>query len=153
MQVVIAILVGFILLCTFMEDFAILVLTVPLIQPILELPGVDQIWFGVLTVIVLEMALISPRVGVKVLVVKGIAPNVTLCSPRRPMHGMRRRHDSVRRNFPTRPQPASRGVASSTAAPVPRTSDICAKHGRPTATLGDARTMLGPEAAEVRSND
>ena len=78
MQVVIAILIGFILLGTFMEGFAILVLTVPLVQPILESLGVDLIWFGVLMVIVLEMGLISPPVGVNVFVVKGIAQNVAL---------------------------------------------------------------------------
>ena len=78
MQVVVAILLAFIVLGTFMEGFAILVLTVPLVQPILEALGVDLIWFGVLMVIVLEMALISPPVGVNVFVVKGIAPDVTL---------------------------------------------------------------------------
>lgn len=77
-QVVIAVLIGFIILGTFMEGFAILVLTVPLVQPILETLGVNLIWFGVLMVIVLEMALISPPVGVNVFVVKGIAPNVSL---------------------------------------------------------------------------
>lgn len=77
-QVVLAILILFMLLGTFLEGFAILVLTVPLVQPILESLGVDMIWFGVLMVIVLEMALISPPVGINVFVVKGIAPNVPL---------------------------------------------------------------------------
>jgi tripartite ATP-independent transporter DctM subunit len=77
-QVVIAILLGFIVLGTFMEGFAILVLAVPLVQPLLVSLGVDMIWFGVLMVIVLEMALISPPVGVNVFVVKGIAPTVAL---------------------------------------------------------------------------
>ncbi|GHA61627.1 C4-dicarboxylate ABC transporter permease [Amylibacter ulvae] len=76
--VVISILFGLIVLGTFMEGFAILVLTVPLIQPLLETLGVDLVWFGVLMVIVLEMALISPPVGVNVFVVKGIAENVSL---------------------------------------------------------------------------
>ena len=78
MQVVIAILIAFIILGTFLEGFAILVLTIPLVQPILMALGVDLIWFGVLMVIVLEMALISPPVGINVFVVKGIAPNVPL---------------------------------------------------------------------------
>ncbi|MFK7876293.1 MAG: TRAP transporter large permease [Paracoccaceae bacterium] len=77
-QVVIAILVFFMILGTFLEGFAILVLAVPLVQPILETLGVDMIWFGVLMVIVLEMALISPPVGINVFVVKGIAPDVPL---------------------------------------------------------------------------
>ena len=68
----------FVLLGTFMEGFAILVLTLPLVQPIMEGYGVDMIWFGVLMVIILEMGLISPPVGVNVFVVKSIAPNVSL---------------------------------------------------------------------------
>jgi TRAP-type C4-dicarboxylate transport system permease large subunit len=77
-QVVIAILIGFIILGMFMDGFAILVLTVPLAQPILETLGIDLIWFGVMMVIALEMGLISPPVGINVFVVKGIAPNVSL---------------------------------------------------------------------------
>ena len=77
-QVVIAILFVFIILGTFLEGFAILVLTIPLVQPILQALGVDLIWFGVLMVLVLEMALISPPVGINVFVVKGIAPDVPL---------------------------------------------------------------------------
>ncbi len=78
LQVVITILIMFMVLGTFLEGFAILVLAVPLVQPILETLGVDMIWFGVLMVIVLEMALISPPVGINVFVVKGIAPDVPL---------------------------------------------------------------------------
>jgi len=78
MQVVLAILIMFMVLGTFLEGFAMLVLTIPLVQPILESLGIDMIWFGVLIVIVLEMALISPPVGLNVFVVKGIAPDVPL---------------------------------------------------------------------------
>ena len=77
-EVLIAILVIFMLLGTFLEGFAILVLTVPLVQPILESLGINMIWFGVLMVLVLEMALISPPVGINVFVVKGIAPDIPL---------------------------------------------------------------------------
>ena len=61
-----------------MEGFAILVLTIPLLQPILEPLGLDMIWFGAMMVIVLEMGLISPPVGVNVFVVQGIAEGVPL---------------------------------------------------------------------------
>ncbi len=77
-QVVVAVLAMYIILGTFLEGFAILVLTIPLLQPVLEALGVNMIWFGVLIVIVLEMALISPPVGINVFVVKGIAPRVPL---------------------------------------------------------------------------
>ena len=78
MQIVMIILLLFIVLGTFLEGFAILVLTVPLVQPVLEANGVNLVWFGVLMVIVLEMALISPPVGLNVFVVKGIAPDVPM---------------------------------------------------------------------------
>ncbi|MEM8630933.1 MAG: TRAP transporter large permease [Pseudomonadota bacterium] len=78
MQVVIAFLAIFIVLGMFMDGFAILVLTVPLVQPIIEPLGVNMVWFGVLMVIALEMGLISPPVGVNCFVVKGIAPDVSL---------------------------------------------------------------------------
>ncbi|NRB03883.1 MAG: TRAP transporter large permease, partial [Rhodobacteraceae bacterium] len=77
-QIVIAILLVFIVLGMFLDGFAILVLTIPLVQPILQSAGVDLIWFGVLMVIALEMGLISPPVGINVFVVKGIAQGVPL---------------------------------------------------------------------------
>ncbi|QKV19010.1 TRAP transporter large permease [Oricola thermophila] len=76
--VLILCLLALIVLGTFMEGFAILVLTLPLLQPLLEGFGFDMIWFGVLMVIVLEMGLISPPVGINVFVVKGIAPDVPM---------------------------------------------------------------------------
>ncbi|MXZ61726.1 MAG: TRAP transporter large permease [Acidobacteria bacterium] len=75
-QVVALVLVMFIVLGTFLDGFAMLVLTVPLVQPILESLGVNMIWFGVMIVITLEMGLISPPVGLNIFVVKGVAPDV-----------------------------------------------------------------------------
>jgi tripartite ATP-independent transporter DctM subunit len=76
--VLILILLILILLGTFLEGFAILVLTLPFIQPMVMQAGFDMIWFGVLMVIVLEMGLISPPVGINVFVVSGIAPDVPM---------------------------------------------------------------------------
>ena len=72
------ILVCYIILGTFMEGFAILVLTLPIVDPLIRDFGFDPIWFGVVMVIVLEMGLISPPVGVNVFVVKGIAKDVPM---------------------------------------------------------------------------
>lgn len=65
--------VGYIVLGTFLEGFAILVLTVPIVFPIILAAGFDPIWFGVLVVVVLEMGLISPPLGLNVFVVQGIS--------------------------------------------------------------------------------
>ena len=75
-QVAMLVLAMFIVLGTFLDGFAMLVLTVPLVQPILESLGIDMIWFGIMIVITLEMGLISPPVGLNIFVVKGVAPDV-----------------------------------------------------------------------------
>jgi tripartite ATP-independent transporter DctM subunit len=69
---------AYLLLGMFLEGFAILVLTVPIVYPIMTGMGYDPIWFGIFMVIVLEMGLISPPVGINVFVVKGIAEDVPM---------------------------------------------------------------------------
>jgi len=72
------ILLIYIVLGMFLEGFSMLVLTLPIVVPIVTALGFDLIWFGVLMVIVLEMGLISPPVGINVFVVKGLVPDVPL---------------------------------------------------------------------------
>jgi TRAP-type C4-dicarboxylate transport system permease large subunit len=62
----------------FLEGFAMLILTLPIVFPVIVALGYDPIWFGVIIVVVLEMGLISPPVGVNVFVVKGIARDVPM---------------------------------------------------------------------------
>jgi TRAP-type C4-dicarboxylate transport system permease large subunit len=54
------------------------VLTVPIVFPIITALGIDPIWFGIFMVILLEMGLISPPVGINVFVVKGVAQDVPM---------------------------------------------------------------------------
>ncbi|AEQ53824.1 TRAP transporter large permease [Pelagibacterium halotolerans] len=70
------ILAVFVLLGTFMEGFAMLVLLVPIFFPVIMALGVDPIFFGVLVVIALEIGLITPPVGINVFVVKALVPHV-----------------------------------------------------------------------------
>jgi tripartite ATP-independent transporter DctM subunit len=76
--VLIIVLLTYIVLGTFLEGLAMLVLTLPIVYPLILELGLSPIWFGVVVVIVLEMGLISPPVGVNVFVVKGIAPDVPM---------------------------------------------------------------------------
>lgn len=61
-----------------MDCFAIMILTVPILFPVIEALHYDPIWFGVLMVIVLEVGLITPPVGLNVFVIKGAAPDVPM---------------------------------------------------------------------------
>jgi C4-dicarboxylate transporter, DctM subunit len=63
----------YIILGMFMDIVACIVLTVPLILPVMTSIGFDPIWFGVVTVIVNEMGLITPPVGMNVFVLSSIS--------------------------------------------------------------------------------
>ena len=62
----------------FMDSMALVVLTVPVIYPVVLRLGFDPIWFGVIIVLIAEMGVVTPPVGVNVYVIKGIAPEVPL---------------------------------------------------------------------------
>ncbi|MGH6760746.1 MAG: TRAP transporter large permease [Phyllobacterium sp.] len=72
------ILAGYIVLGMFFDGLAMLVVTLPVVFPIIVGLGFDPIWFGVIAVIVVEMGLITPPVGINVFVVKGIAAEVPM---------------------------------------------------------------------------
>ena len=78
--ILVVILAAYVALGTFLEGMAMLVLTLPVVFPVMLQLGFDPIWFGVMIVIVLEMGLLSPPVGVNVFVVKGVAPQVPLAT-------------------------------------------------------------------------
>jgi C4-dicarboxylate transporter DctM subunit len=62
----------------FMDALALITLTIPIIFPLVIAMGFDPIWFGVIIVLVTEMGVITPPVGVNVYVIKGIAKDVPL---------------------------------------------------------------------------
>lgn len=62
----------------FMDSLALITLTIPILYPIILALNFDPIWFGVLIVLVCEMGVITPPVGINVYVIKGVAPEVPL---------------------------------------------------------------------------
>ena len=62
----------------FMDAMGLIVVTIPIFFPLVMKLGFDPIWFGVIIVLVGEMGVITPPVGVNVFVIKGIAPDVPL---------------------------------------------------------------------------
>lgn len=62
----------------FMDTLAIIILTVPILFPIIIGLGFDAIWFGIILVKSIEIALISPPLGMNVFVIKGVTPGLTL---------------------------------------------------------------------------
>jgi C4-dicarboxylate transporter, DctM subunit len=68
----------YIVLGCLMEGMAIMVLTLPVVFPLVVQMGFDPIWFGVLITLLIEMGLITPPVGVNVFVISGVAKNVPM---------------------------------------------------------------------------
>ena len=70
----------YIFLGTAMEEASMMLLTIPIFTPIIVNLGFDQIWFGVLVVKMMQVAMISPPVGITLFVIKGIAKDVPMSS-------------------------------------------------------------------------
>jgi tripartite ATP-independent transporter DctM subunit len=62
----------FIVLGLFIETLSLMVITIPIVAPIMISIGFDPIWFGIYLIILIEMALITPPVGLNLYVVQGI---------------------------------------------------------------------------------
>ncbi len=76
--VLLVIILAYMFLGMFLESMAMLVLTIPVVIPIAVGLDWNLIWFGIIIVIVLEMGMISPPVGINVFIVKSIAPDVPM---------------------------------------------------------------------------
>ena len=61
-----------------MDSLAMITLTIPIFYPAIIALGFDPIWFGVIIVLVVEMGVITPPVGINVYVISGIAEGVPL---------------------------------------------------------------------------
>lgn len=61
-----------------MEGLSIILLTVPILLPLLHGMGFDPIWYGIIIVRVVEIGLITPPLGINVFIIKGVAKDVPM---------------------------------------------------------------------------
>jgi TRAP-type C4-dicarboxylate transport system permease large subunit len=61
-----------------MDALAMIILTVPIIYPVIIALGFDPIWFGVLIVMVVELGLIHPPVGMNIFVIKSVVEDAKI---------------------------------------------------------------------------
>ena len=62
----------------FLPPAAIILMTTPILMPVITAAGFDPIWFGVILTINMELGLITPPVGLNLFVINGITPDVSL---------------------------------------------------------------------------
>ncbi|MGI9333811.1 MAG: TRAP transporter large permease [Gammaproteobacteria bacterium] len=72
MTTLVAVVLFYLVLGMFMETLSMMIATVPLITPVVVALGFDPVWFGVLMMLLIETALITPPVGVNLYVVQGV---------------------------------------------------------------------------------
>jgi tripartite ATP-independent transporter DctM subunit len=76
MMILVGFLIVYLILGCFLDAIGMMALTLPIFGPIVEKLGFDMIWFGILVVKMIEIALITPPVGLNVYVLRGVLPQV-----------------------------------------------------------------------------
>jgi C4-dicarboxylate transporter, DctM subunit len=77
-MIIVAMMFIYIVLGTVMEELTMVLLTIPLFFPIVTSLGFDPVWFGVLIVMIVQIGLISPPVGMNLFVLNALLPGVGL---------------------------------------------------------------------------
>ncbi|PIE46745.1 MAG: C4-dicarboxylate ABC transporter permease [Gammaproteobacteria bacterium] len=76
--VLMCILAMYFILGLFMDALAMLVITIPVVFPIILQLGYDPVWFGIIAVLTVELGLITPPMGMNIFVIKAMAPHIKL---------------------------------------------------------------------------
>ncbi|WP_439154171.1 TRAP transporter large permease [Yoonia sp.] len=71
LKTILVVVILYIVLGFFIETLSLMVVTIPIIVPLVVAQGYDVIWFGILMIVLIEMALITPPVGLNLYVVQG----------------------------------------------------------------------------------
>jgi tripartite ATP-independent transporter DctM subunit len=71
-MLVLALMAFYVVLGCFLDGFSMIVMTLPIVFPIIKAAGFDEVWFGVFLVLVVEMAQITPPVGFNLFVIQGL---------------------------------------------------------------------------------
>ena len=71
-ELLLVVVLFYFILGMFMETLSMMVATVPIIAPIMIKAGYDPIWFGIIIILLMELAMITPPVGINLYVVQGL---------------------------------------------------------------------------------
>ena len=77
-QVLTAVIVLYIVLGTFMEELSMMISTIPITTPLIIQAGYDPVWFGILLVLLIQTAMVTPPFGINIFVIHGIRGRGTL---------------------------------------------------------------------------
>ena len=72
METLVVVIIFYVILGMFMETLSMMVATVPIITPVIVSLGFDPVWFGIIIILLIETAMITPPVGINLFVVQGV---------------------------------------------------------------------------------
>jgi len=76
--ILLAILATYMILGMFLDGLGMLLLTMPVVYPVIISLGYDPIWFGILVVKMIEIGLVTPPIGLNCFIVNGVRPDISL---------------------------------------------------------------------------
>jgi TRAP-type C4-dicarboxylate transport system permease large subunit len=71
-EMLVVVVVFYLILGCFMETLSMMITTIPIVAPVMFQLGFDPVWYGIVMVILIEMALITPPVGLNLFVVQSL---------------------------------------------------------------------------------
>jgi C4-dicarboxylate transporter, DctM subunit len=71
-QVLLAVIALYLILGTFMKELSVMISTIPITTPLMVQAGYDSVWYGILIVLLIQTAMISPPFGINLFVIQGI---------------------------------------------------------------------------------
>src|SRR6201988_4912066 len=77
-QVLTAVIVLYLVLGTFMEELSMMISTIPITTPLILQTGYDPVWYGILIVLLIQTAMVTPPFGINLFVIHGIRGRGTL---------------------------------------------------------------------------
>ena len=72
MQLIFVLVIFYLILGCFIETLSMMVGTIPIVFPLIVHLGIDPVWFGIFLVLMMEISLITPPVGMNIYVVQGV---------------------------------------------------------------------------------
>src|SRR5262249_24402025 len=71
-QVLVAVIALYLVLGTFMEELSMMISTIPITTPLMVQAGYNSVWYGILIVLLIQTAMISPPFGINLFVIQGL---------------------------------------------------------------------------------
>ena len=76
--ILIGMMVTMIVLGSFLDELALLMISIPIYMPVVSVLAIDPVWFGLMMLLTLEIATISPPYGLALFVLKGVVPDASM---------------------------------------------------------------------------